>query len=119
MRETLFNWLQPRIAGARVLDLFAGSGTTGAVASALGRRFLLVDANPDAVEVMRQRLPHARFLTTAPTASAPTPAPAASAPATSPASVSEMQETRPGIVSEMQEAPRDPDAAPQRSRAPR
>lgn len=48
--------------GDAVLDLFAGSGTTGATASALGRRFLLVDANPDAVEVMRARLPRARFL---------------------------------------------------------
>ncbi len=26
MRETLFNWLQPYLAGARCLDLFAGSG---------------------------------------------------------------------------------------------
>lgn len=26
VRETLFNWLQPMIAGARCLDLFAGSG---------------------------------------------------------------------------------------------
>ena len=49
--------------GDAVLDLFAGSGTTGAVASALGRRYLLVDANPDAVEVIRARLPDARFLT--------------------------------------------------------
>ena len=29
VRETLFNWLQPRIADARVLDLFAGSGALG------------------------------------------------------------------------------------------
>ncbi|MBN9618489.1 MAG: site-specific DNA-methyltransferase [Actinobacteria bacterium] len=43
--------------GDRVLDFFAGSGTTGAVAAALGRRFLLVDRNPEAVEVMRRRLP--------------------------------------------------------------
>jgi site-specific DNA-methyltransferase (adenine-specific) len=43
--------------GARVLDFFAGSGTTGAVASALDRRFVLVDSNPEAVEVMRTRLP--------------------------------------------------------------
>jgi site-specific DNA-methyltransferase (adenine-specific) len=49
--------------GDTVLDLFAGSGTTGAVASALGRRYLLVDANPDAVEVMRVRLPGAHFRT--------------------------------------------------------
>lgn len=26
LRETLFNWLQPRLPGSRVLDLFAGSG---------------------------------------------------------------------------------------------
>lgn len=29
MRETLFNWLQPVIYGARCLDLFAGSGALG------------------------------------------------------------------------------------------
>ena len=42
--------------GAWVLDFFAGSGTTGAVARALGRRCVLVDDNPEAVEVMRRRL---------------------------------------------------------------
>ncbi len=41
--------------GALVLDFFAGSGTTGAAALALGRRFLLVDNNPQALEVMAQR----------------------------------------------------------------
>jgi site-specific DNA-methyltransferase (adenine-specific) len=46
-------------AGDWVLDFFAGSGTTGAVAQALGRRFLLVDESPDAVDVMRRRLPDA------------------------------------------------------------
>jgi site-specific DNA-methyltransferase (adenine-specific) len=45
--------------GDPVLDFFAGSGTTGAVAQALGRRFLLVDESPDAVAVMHARLPHA------------------------------------------------------------
>lgn len=29
MRETLFNWLGPRVKGARCLDLFAGSGALG------------------------------------------------------------------------------------------
>ncbi len=43
--------------GDWVLDFFAGSGTTGAVAADLGRRFLLVDESPDAVAVMRSRLP--------------------------------------------------------------
>ena len=42
--------------GDWVLDFFAGSGTAGAVAAALGRRFLLVDSNPAAVAVMRERL---------------------------------------------------------------
>jgi site-specific DNA-methyltransferase (adenine-specific) len=43
--------------GDWVLDFFAGSGTTGAVAADLGRRFLLVDESPDALAVMRDRLP--------------------------------------------------------------
>jgi len=48
--------------GDRVLDLFAGSGTTGAVASALGRDAVLVDANPEAIEVMTKRIPHAEVV---------------------------------------------------------
>jgi site-specific DNA-methyltransferase (adenine-specific) len=39
------------------LDFFAGSGTLGAVAEKLGRRFVLIDSNPEAVELMRARLP--------------------------------------------------------------
>ena len=38
------------------LDFFAGSGTLGAVASRLDRRYVLIDSNPDAVEIMRARL---------------------------------------------------------------
>ncbi len=38
------------------LDFFAGSGTLGAVAAQLGRRFVLVDSNPQAMAVMRKRL---------------------------------------------------------------
>ncbi len=38
------------------LDFFAGSGTLGAAANGLGRRFVLVDENPEAIDVMRQRL---------------------------------------------------------------
>ena len=49
--------------GDRVLDLFAGSGTTGAVASALGRHAVLVDDNPEAVRIMRARMPHAEATT--------------------------------------------------------
>lgn len=42
--------------GDTVLDFFAGSGTTGEAAHQLGRKFILVDNNPEALEVMRRRL---------------------------------------------------------------
>jgi site-specific DNA-methyltransferase (adenine-specific) len=42
--------------GDLCLDPFAGSGTLGAVAGRLDRRFLLIDESPDAVAVMRDRL---------------------------------------------------------------
>jgi len=38
------------------LDFFAGSGTLGAVAAKLGRRFVLVDWSPEAVAIARERL---------------------------------------------------------------
>jgi site-specific DNA-methyltransferase (adenine-specific) len=38
------------------LDPFAGSGTLGAVAAALGRRYVLVDSNPEAVRIAQARL---------------------------------------------------------------
>jgi 16S rRNA (guanine966-N2)-methyltransferase len=36
VRETLFNWLGPRVPGARCLDLFAGSGALGLEALSRG-----------------------------------------------------------------------------------
>jgi site-specific DNA-methyltransferase (adenine-specific) len=42
--------------GDRVLDLFAGSGTTGEAALSLGRSAVLVDNNPEALAVMEARL---------------------------------------------------------------
>lgn len=42
--------------GDWVLDFFAGSGTTGAVAQALGRRVVLVEQNPAAIEIITRRL---------------------------------------------------------------
>lgn len=41
--------------GSLVLDFFAGSGTTGMAALELGRRFILVDNNPEALAVMARR----------------------------------------------------------------
>ena len=42
--------------GDLVLDFFAGSGTTGAVAAALGRNFVLIDQNPQSIAVITERL---------------------------------------------------------------
>ena len=47
--------------GDVVLDFFAGSGTTGFVANELGRRFILVDQNPESIEVIKERLPKGSF----------------------------------------------------------
>ena len=41
VRETLFNWLQHHIAGARCLDLFAGSGALGLEALSRGAKELV------------------------------------------------------------------------------
>jgi len=42
--------------GGWCLDPFAGAGTLGAVCRTLGRRFVLVDSNPEAIAVTRARL---------------------------------------------------------------
>jgi site-specific DNA-methyltransferase (adenine-specific) len=42
--------------GDRCLDCFAGSGTLGAVAAKLGRRYVLIDCNPEAIRIAQQRL---------------------------------------------------------------
>ncbi len=42
--------------GGWCLDPFAGSGTLGAVCRELGRRFVLIDENPVAIDVMARRL---------------------------------------------------------------
>lgn len=47
VRETLFNWLQPAIAGSGCLDLFAGSGALGLEALSRGAaRVLFIDREP-------------------------------------------------------------------------
>lgn len=42
--------------GAWVLDFFAGSGTTGAVAGSLHRKFMLIEQNDEAIAVIRDRI---------------------------------------------------------------
>lgn len=45
--------------GERVLDFFAGSGTVGQACEKLGRDYVLIDQNPEAIAVMQRRLPKA------------------------------------------------------------
>ena len=42
--------------GDLVIDFFAGSGTLGEAAARLGRDFIMIDDNPDAIRVMSKRL---------------------------------------------------------------
>ncbi|MFK7890837.1 MAG: 16S rRNA (guanine(966)-N(2))-methyltransferase RsmD [Granulosicoccus sp.] len=55
IRETLFNWLQPCVAGASCLDLFAGSGALGFEAmSRYASRVVFVEPNPVASQALLQ-----------------------------------------------------------------
>ncbi|MDH3981259.1 MAG: 16S rRNA (guanine(966)-N(2))-methyltransferase RsmD [Gammaproteobacteria bacterium] len=57
VRETLFNWLGPVIAGTRCLDLYAGSGALGLEAASRGAaEVLLVDSNTSVTGILRQQL---------------------------------------------------------------
>jgi site-specific DNA-methyltransferase (adenine-specific) len=42
--------------GDLVADFFGGSGTTGVAAKRLGRSFILVDENPEAIQIAERRL---------------------------------------------------------------
>ncbi|PKL95801.1 MAG: 16S rRNA (guanine(966)-N(2))-methyltransferase RsmD [Gammaproteobacteria bacterium HGW-Gammaproteobacteria-8] len=54
-RETLFNWLQHRIHGARCLDLFAGTGALGLEAVSRGAaRVTLVERDRSLCDALRQ-----------------------------------------------------------------
>lgn len=55
VRETLFNWLAPVIAGANCLDLFAGSGALGFEASSRGAaHVVMVDFSADVIALLQQ-----------------------------------------------------------------
>lgn len=57
VRETLFNWLSPDIAGRRCLDLFAGSGALGLESLSRGAGFCeFVETQTPAVRAMQQTL---------------------------------------------------------------
>jgi 16S rRNA (guanine966-N2)-methyltransferase len=53
IRETLFNWLAPHVAGARCLDLFAGTGALGLEALSRGAASaVLVERSPVAAATL-------------------------------------------------------------------
>ena len=57
VRETLFNWLSFRVAGAHCLDLFAGSGALGLEALSRGAaNVTFVERDPAAAREIRARL---------------------------------------------------------------
>jgi 16S rRNA (guanine966-N2)-methyltransferase len=54
VRETLFNWLAPRIEGARCLDLFAGSGALAIEALSRGAASaVLIERDPELAALLR------------------------------------------------------------------
>lgn len=57
VRETLFNWLQQRIHGARCLDLFAGSGALGFEALSRGAASVVsLETSTAAAAALRQNI---------------------------------------------------------------
>ena len=57
MRETVFNWLGPRMPGARCLDLFAGSGALGLESLSRGAAHVtFVERDGAAARELRARL---------------------------------------------------------------
>jgi 16S rRNA (guanine966-N2)-methyltransferase len=57
VRETLFNWLQHSIVGAKCLDLFAGSGALGLEALSRGaREVVFVESAQAAARTLQQQL---------------------------------------------------------------
>lgn len=62
VRESLFNILGERVVGARVLDLFAGSGALGIEALSRGANHaVFVDQEPGSIAVIRSNLVHTSF----------------------------------------------------------
>ena len=57
IRETLFNWLAPVVAGARALDLYAGTGALGIEALSRGaREAVLVERDRALADALRQNI---------------------------------------------------------------
>ena len=62
IRETLFAILEPRLEGARVLDLFAGAGSLGIEALSRGAAAVtFVERGPEALKALRRNLEATRL----------------------------------------------------------
>jgi 16S rRNA (guanine966-N2)-methyltransferase len=62
IRETLFGIVEPELAGAQVLDLFAGAGTLGIEALSRGAaRATFVERGAEAVKALRRNLATTKF----------------------------------------------------------
>ena len=59
VKETLFNWLGPRVSGAACLDLFAGSGSLGFEAASRGAaRVTMVEIDASLASYLRRECEH-------------------------------------------------------------
>jgi len=57
VRETVFNWLNPYIADAKVIDLFAGTGILGLEACSRGaKEVVLIEKNPLVAKALQANL---------------------------------------------------------------
>jgi 16S rRNA (guanine966-N2)-methyltransferase len=57
IRETVFNWLAPRVVEARCLDLFAGTGALGLEALSRGARSaVFIEKSRKAIEALRRNV---------------------------------------------------------------
>ena len=62
VKESIFNIIQMQVRGARVLDLFAGTGQMGIEALSRGAKHaVFVDASPKAIQAVRENLAHCGF----------------------------------------------------------
>ena len=62
IRETLFSWLQPSIAGYRCLDMFAGSGALGFEAVSRGAaHVIMIEKNQTACAALQDNASRLRF----------------------------------------------------------
>ena len=62
VRAAIFSSLQPRLAGARVLDVFAGTGAMGLEAVSRGAEHcVFVEKHPRCVEAIRKNIAHCRL----------------------------------------------------------